>query len=256
MFDLRQKVAIVTGAGSGIGAAVSTLFAARGAHVAALDLDRSAAETTTAAIRQAGGSGSAYQCNVADPSSVDAVFQQLASEHPRLDILVNNAGISHIGTIEQTVTEDFDRLFGVNVRGVYLCARAVIPGMLRQGRGVILNMASIAALVGLPERFAYSMTKGAVVTMTRSIAVDYVKRGIRCNCICPARIHTPFVDGYLAAHYPGREKEMFETLSATQPIGRMGTPDEVAQLALYLCSDEAGFVTGQAYAIDGGVTAS
>jgi NAD(P)-dependent dehydrogenase (short-subunit alcohol dehydrogenase family) len=256
MFDLRQKIAIVTGAGSGIGAAVSKLFAARGAHVAALDLDRSAAETTTAAIRQAGGSGSAYQCNVADASSVDAVFQQLASEHPRLDILVNNAGISHIGTIEQTVAEDFDRLFGVNVRGVYLCARAVIPGMLRQGRGVILNMASIAALVGLPERFAYSMTKGAVVTMTRSIAVDYVKRGIRCNCICPARIHTPFVDGYLAAHYPGREKEMFETLSATQPIGRMGTPEEVAQLALYLCSDEAGFVTGQAYAIDGGVTAS
>lgn len=256
MFDLQQKVAVVTGAGSGIGAAVSKLFAARGAHVAALDLDRSAAETTTAAIRQAGGRGSAHQCNVADPAGVDAVFGRLASEHPRLDILVNNAGISHIGTIEQTTPEDFDRLFGVNVRGVYLCARAVIPGMLRQGGGVILNMASIAALVGLPDRFAYSMTKGAVVTITRSLAVDYVKRGIRCNCICPARIHTPFVDGYLAAHYPGREKEMFETLSAAQPIGRMGTPDEVAQLALYLCSDEAGFVTGQAYAIDGGVTAS
>jgi NAD(P)-dependent dehydrogenase (short-subunit alcohol dehydrogenase family) len=125
--------------------------------------------------------------------------------------------------------------------------------MLRQGGGVIVNMASIASLIGIPDRFAYSMTKGAVLTMTKSIAVDYVKRGIRCNCICPARVHTPFVDGYLAANYPGREEEMYRVLSEYQPIGRMGTPEEVAALALYLCSNEASFVTGQAYPIDGGV---
>jgi 2-keto-3-deoxy-L-fuconate dehydrogenase len=256
MFDLQQKVAIVTGAGSGIGAAIAKLFGRQGANVIALDLVEAAAEETAAAVRHAGGRAAAFACDVSDAVSVDAVFGRLAAERPRVDILVNNAGIAHIGSIEQTTPEDFDRLFGVNVRGVYLCARAVVPAMLGQGGGVILNMASIAALVGLPDRFAYSMTKGAVVTMTRSIAIDYVKRGIRCNCICPARVHTPFVDGYLAAHYPGREREMFETLSAAQPIGRMGTTDEIAYLALYLCSDEAAFVTGQAYTIDGGVTAA
>jgi NAD(P)-dependent dehydrogenase (short-subunit alcohol dehydrogenase family) len=256
MFDLQEKVAIVTGAGSGIGAAIATLFGRQGAQVIALDLVEAAARGTAEAVRAAGGRASWHACDVADAAAVDALFSRLAADHPRLDILVNNAGISHIGALDKTSPEDFDRLFGVNVRGVFLCARAVIPIMLRQSSGVILNMASIAALVGLPDRFAYSMTKGAVVTMTRSIAIDYVKRGIRCNCICPARIHTPFVDGYLAAHYPGREREMFETLSAAQPIGRMGTTEEVAGLALYLCSDEAAFVTGQAYPIDGGTTAA
>ena len=166
---------------------------------------------------------------------------------------MNNAGIAHVGTIEQTTPEDLERLYRVNIQGVFLCARAVLPHMLRQGGGVILNMASIASLIGIPDRFAYSMTKGAVLSMTRSIAIDYMKRGIRCNCICPARIHTPFVDGYLAANYPGREQEMLRTLSEYQPIGRMGTPEEVANLALYLCSDESSFVTGQAYPLDGGV---
>jgi len=170
-----------------------------------------------------------------------------------VDILVNNAGIAHVGTVETTAEEDFDRLYRINVKGVYLCSRAAVPIMVRQGGGVILNMASIASLVGIPERFAYSMTKGAVHTMTMSIAIDYVKQGIRCNCICPARIHTPFVDQYLATHYTGREQEVFRQLSSYQPIGRMGTPEEVAHLALYLCSDEASFVTGQAYPIDGGV---
>jgi 2-keto-3-deoxy-L-fuconate dehydrogenase len=256
MFDLQRKVAIVTGAGSGIGAAIARLFGRQGATVVAVDLVEAAAEETALAVTRSGGQASAAACDVSDATAVDAVIGRIASTHPRIDILVNNAGIAHIGSIEQTTPEDFDRLFRVNVRGVYLCARAAVPIMLRQGGGVILNMASIAALVGLPDRFAYSMTKGAVVTMTRSIAVDYVKRGIRCNCICPARVHTPFVDGYLATHYPGREKDMFATLSAAQPIGRMGTTDEIAALALYLCSDEAAFVTGQAYAIDGGVTAS
>jgi 2-keto-3-deoxy-L-fuconate dehydrogenase len=255
MFDLQGKAALVTGAGSGIGAAIARLFARRGAAVAAADLDAAAAERIAAEITQAGGAATGYQCDVSQAASVEALFRAVTAVTPRLDILVNNAGIAHVGTIEQTTPDDLDRVYRVNVVGVYLCARAAVPIMLRQGAGVILNMASIASLIGLPDRFAYSMSKGAVLTMTRSIAVDYMKRGIRCNCICPARIHTPFVDGYLAAHYPGREAEMMKTLSEYQPIGRMGQPDEVASLALYLCSDESAFVTGQAYPLDGGVTA-
>ncbi|PYR75403.1 MAG: short-chain dehydrogenase [Acidobacteria bacterium] len=253
MFDLHRKVAVVTGAGSGIGAAISRLFARAGARIVAVDLDHGAAQAIVREIQRDGGEGSAHRCDVSTPAEVERVFQEIARASPRLDILVNNAGISHVGTIEQTPPAELDRVYEVNVRGVYLCARAVIPVMLGQGGGVIVNMASIASLIGLVDRFAYSMSKGAVLTMTRSIAIDYVKRGIRCNCICPARVHTPFVDGYLAKHYPGREAEMMRTLSEYQPIGRMGTPEEVAYLALYLCSDEASFVTGQAYPIDGGV---
>src|SRR5689334_9266969 len=255
MFDLQGKAAVVTGAGSGIGAAIARLFASRGATIASVDRDLASAQAVAADITHAGGKAAAHQCDVSQPDAVASLFRALAASNPRLDILVNNAGIAHVGTIEQTTPEDMDRLYRVNVLGVYLCARAAVPVMLRQGGGVILNMASIASLIGLPDRFAYSMTKGAVLTMTRAIAVDYVKRGIRCNCICPARVHTPFVDGYLAKNYPGREKEMFRTLSGAQPIGRMGSPEEIAQLALYLCSDEASFVTGSAYPIDGGVTA-
>jgi NAD(P)-dependent dehydrogenase (short-subunit alcohol dehydrogenase family) len=255
MFDLQGKAAVVTGAGSGIGAAIARLFAGRGATIAAVDLDLARAQAIAADITNAGGRAAAHQCDVSQPGAVASLFRDVATSNPRLDILVNNAGIAHVGTIEQTTPDDMDRLYRVNVLGVYLCARAAVPLMLRQGGGVILNLASIASLIGLPDRFAYSMTKGAVLTMTRSIAVDYVKRGIRCNCICPARVHTPFVDGFLARNYPGREAEMFRTLSEAQPIGRMGAPEEVAQLALYLCSDEASFVTGAAYPIDGGVTA-
>jgi 2-keto-3-deoxy-L-fuconate dehydrogenase len=253
LFQLTGKVAVITGAGSGIGAAIATLFARQRAHVVALDVNEAAARGTADAIGAAGGRAEAMACDVADAGAVARVFGQIESAHPRLDILVNNAGIAHVGTIEQTSEADLDRLYQVNVKGVFLCARAAVTIMLRQGGGVILNMASIASLVGVPERFAYSMSKGAVLTMTMSIAVDYVKRNIRCNCICPARIHTPFVDQFVARHYAGREQETMQQLSAYQPIGRMGTPEEVASLALYLCSDEASFVTGQAYPIDGGV---
>jgi NAD(P)-dependent dehydrogenase (short-subunit alcohol dehydrogenase family) len=255
MFELKGKMAVVTGAGSGIGAAIARVFAARGAQVAVVDRDEDAARAVAEALGADGGAASAHGCDVSDPDAVSGVFSALSARHPRLDILVNNAGIAHVGTVETTEPADMDRLYRVNVFGVYLCSRAAVPLMLRQGGGVILNMCSVAALVGIVDRFAYSMTKGAVLTMTRSIAADYVKRGIRCNCICPGRVHTPFVDGYLAKNYPGREQEMMKVLSEYQPIGRMGRPEEIAQLALYLCSDEASFITGVAYPIDGGVTA-
>ena len=253
VFELPGKVAVVTGAGSGIGAAIARLFAAQQARVVVLDVDEAAAQRTAAAIVADGGLADARACNVSHAANVAEAFGAIQAA---LDILVNNAGIAHVGTIERTSEADLDRLYAVNVKGVFLGARAAVPIMLRQGGGVILNMASIASLVGVPDRFAYSMTKGAVLTMTMSIAIDYVKQNIRCNCICPARIHTPFVDQYLARHYAGREREVLQQLSAYQPVGRMGTAEEVAYLALYLCSDEASFVTGQAYPIDGGVLVS
>jgi len=246
----------VTGAGSGIGLAIASTFAQNGARVYALDRDLKAAGAAAEKIRAAGGKASALECDVAVAASVQAAFTRIdSSDASRVDILVNNAGIAHIGTVETTSEEDLDRIYSVNVKGIFLCSQAAVRRMLATGGGVILNMASIASLIGLTDRFAYSMSKGAVLTMTRSIAVDYVKRGIRCNCICPARVHTPFVDGYLRNTYPGREAEMFRQLSEYQPLGRMGTPEEVAALALYLCSDEASFITGQAYPIDGGVLA-
>jgi NAD(P)-dependent dehydrogenase (short-subunit alcohol dehydrogenase family) len=256
VFTLTGKVAVVTGGGSGIGEAIARLFASQGAQLVILDIHADAASRTSGAIRQAGGRADAFGCDVSDSAQVAAAFTAAERAAGRIDILVNNAGVSHVGTVANTPEEDFDRLFRVNVKGVYLCARAVVPMMLRQGGGVILNMASVASLIGVPDRFAYGMTKGAVHTMTMSIAVDYVKQNIRCNCICPARIHTPFVDQFLARDYPGREQEVFRQLSAYQPIGRMGTAQEVAYLALYLCSDEAAFVTGHAYPIDGGVLAT
>jgi 2-keto-3-deoxy-L-fuconate dehydrogenase len=254
VFRLDGKIAAITGAGSGIGRAIATTFAQQGARVFVLEYDASGAAETIERIHTAGGTAEAVDCDVADAASVATAFERVDAAAGRLDILVNNAGISHIGTVEATTEADFDRIYAVNVKGVFLCSQAAIPRLRRHG-GVILNLASIASLIGLADRFAYSMSKGAVLTMTRSIAVDYIKHGIRCNCICPARIHTPFVDGYLRAHYPGREQEMFAQLSAYQPIGRMGTPQEVAALALYLCADEASFITGQAYPIDGGVLA-
>jgi 2-keto-3-deoxy-L-fuconate dehydrogenase len=253
MFDLRGKVAAVTGGGSGIGEAIALVFARQGARVFVLDLDLEAARRTADAIVTAGGASRPLRCDVTRAADAADAIRAVEADAGRLDILVNNAGVAHVGTVETTAEADFDRIYRVNVKGVYLCTQAALPLMLRGGGGVILNMASIAALIGIPDRFAYSTSKGAVLAMTRSIATDYMTKNVRCNCICPARVHTPFVDGFLAASYPGREQEMFEKLSAYQPLGRMGTPEEVAHMALYLCSSEASFITGQAFPIDGGV---
>jgi len=249
-FRLDGKAAVVSGAGSGIGRAIALRFALEGAIVRVVDIDENAARGAVEEITAAGGSAASYPCDVSNQKSVQQLFRKLAGDAP-FDILVNNAGISHIGNVETTTEAEFDRVFQVNVKGIYNCLHAGIP-YLKAAGGVILNMASIAGSSGLADRFAYSMSKGAVIAMTYSVARDYLAYNIRCNCISPARVHTPFVDGYLKKNYPGREEEMFKVLSAAQPIGRMGKPEEVAALALFLCSDESGFITGTDYPLDGG----
>lgn len=247
MFRLQDKHAVVTGGGSGIGRAVSLLFARQGAVVHMLDRSgdamRSVVDEGGADLRM-----HAHECDVTDLDAVWSLMESIG----RIDVLVNSAGISHIGRADDTTVEDFDRVYNVNVKGVYHCLHAAIPVMRAGGGGVILNVCSIAATCGLSDRFAYSMSKGAVLSMTFSVAKDYLKDNIRCNCISPARVHTPFVDGFLAKNYPGREEEMFERLSKSQPIGRMAKPEEVALAALYLCSDESAFLTGCDYPVDGG----
>lgn len=252
-FRLDGKVAAITGAGSGIGAAIARLFAQQGAAIAVLELDAAAGARIVDELRASGARAEAIACDVTQDRQVAAAFARVAAAFGGLDLLVNNAGIGHVGTCESTSEADFDRLMAVNVKGVFLCSRHALPLLRARGGGAICNLASIASLLGVADRFAYSATKGAVLTMTKSLAIDHLKDRIRCNCVCPARVHTPFVDAYLQANYPGREQEMFDRLSAYQPVGRMGTPEEVAALVLYLCSDEAAFVTGNAYPLDGGV---
>lgn len=250
-FRLDGKLAVVTGAASGIGRAVALRFAASGACVRLLDIDQSAAQAVASEILAAGGNAKAYGCDVSQKQHVNTTFRKiLDGEH--LHILVNNAGISHVGNLEGTSEQDFDNVFSVNVKGMYNCMCASVADMKANGGGIILNMASIAGTSGLADRFAYSMSKGAVVAMTYSVAKDYLAHNIRCNCISPARVHTPFVDGYLRRNYPGKEQEMFEKLEKSQPIGRMAQPEEIAALVLYLCSEEASFITGSDYPIDGG----
>jgi len=250
VFELNGRRAVITGAASGIGLAIAQTFARNGAAVAMVDLNlERVTEAAKALSAETGANALGFACDVSSEESVVAAFDAIGT---RVDILVNCAGIAHVGSLESTTPADMDRLYAVNVRGTYLCMKYALGPMLAQGSGVMVNLASIAATAGLSDRFAYSMTKGAVLAMTLSVAKDYIARGIRCNCISPARVHTPFVDGFLAKNYPGQEAEKMAGLAKSQPIGRMGRPDEIASLALYLCSDEASFLTGVDYPIDGG----
>ena len=250
MFSLKNKKAVVTGGGSGIGQAIAIQLAANGADVHILEITVENGQQTLEKIQSAGGNVKVYACDVSKQKEVLEVFDQIGP----INILVNNAGIAHIGKADTTSEEDFDRIYNVNIKGVYNCLFAAIPQIRKSAGGVIINMASIAALVGIPDRFAYSTAKGAVKAMTMSVAKDYINENIRCNSISPARVHTPFVDGFLKNNYSGQIEGMFDKLSKTQPIGRMAQPEEVAALALFLCSDEASFITGVDYPIDGGFT--
>jgi 2-keto-3-deoxy-L-fuconate dehydrogenase len=257
VFRLDKKIAFVTGAGSGIGEQIARLFAQQGAHVVLSDIRVDAAEQVASEIRSAGGRSRTQQLDVADESQVKAVLERVVAAEGRLDILVNNAGVSHVGTILETSLEDWERVMSVNARGVFLCSKYAVTHMLAQNPsgGIIVNIASVAGMIAIDQRFPYSASKGAVISMTRSIAIDFVTQGIRCNAICPGTVHTPFVEGYLARNFAGREDEVRQQLHARQPIGRMGRPDEIANAALYLASDEAAFVTGSTLVIDGGWTA-
>jgi NAD(P)-dependent dehydrogenase (short-subunit alcohol dehydrogenase family) len=257
VFNLDGKSALVTGAGSGIGREIALLFAKQGAHVGVADINVAGAESVTNEITAAGGKARAITLDVTSAESASAATAAMVEDTGKLDILVNNAGIGLVGSLTETTPDDFARLVAVNVYGVYHCSYAAVNQMMGQDPkgGVIVNIASVAGQVAVPRRFAYGTTKGAVISMTQSTAMDYVDQGIRCNCICPGTVESPFVEAYLARYHQGEIEETRAQLHARQPIGRMGRPDEIAPLALYLASDEAGFVTGSQFNIDGGWSA-
>ncbi len=254
MSRLSEKTAIVTGGGKGIGQAIARRFAKEGAQVAIWEQDEEAAKNTAEEITRDGGSAIEVACDVTNPDSIASALRQTTEQLSVPAILVNNAGIAHVGTATNTSEEDFDRIMKVNAKGAFLCLQAVLPVMAENGGGAVLNLASIASKLGIAERFAYSASKGAILAMTLSVAKDFIEQGIRCNCVCPGRVHTPFVDGFLEKYYPeGEERDLkFKELSEYQPIGRMGKPEEIANLAAFLCSEEASFITGGAYDVDGG----
>jgi 2-keto-3-deoxy-L-fuconate dehydrogenase len=257
MFRLDGKAALVTGAGSGIGREIARLFAGQGAAVAIGEVDEAAGARVAVEIVDAGGKAVALRLDVSDRGSARAAVAAVAERYGRLDILVNNAGIGMVGDLLETEPDDFHRLMAVNVDGVYHCSQAAVAQMLGQEPrgGVIVNVASVAGMVAVARRFAYCATKGAVISMTRSTAMDYVEQNIRCNCICPGTVETPFVEAYLQRYHAGEVEETRQALHARQPLGRMGRPEEIAPLALYLASDEAAYVTGAQMVIDGGLTA-
>lgn len=257
MFRLDGKTALVTGAGSGIGREIALLYAKQGATVAIGDINQDAAGKVATEITDAGGHALPLLLDVADLASAQAAVAAAVEHGSRLDILVNNAGIGMVGSLTETAPEDFNRLVAVNVNGVYYCSQAAVTQMLAQAPrgGVVVNIASVAGMVAVGRRFAYCATKGAVISMTQSTAMDYVDQDIRCNCICPGTIETPFVEAYLQKYHAHELEETRRSLHARQPIGRMGRPDEIAPLALYLASDEAAYVTGTQMVIDGGLTA-
>ena len=254
MNKLDDKIAIVTGGGKGIGRAISLRFASEGAKVAIWEKDLDAAEETSKQISESGGMSIRIECEISDKNSVSNALKETIDSLGKPTHLINNAGIAHVGTATTTTEDDFDRVMNVNTKGLFLCLQAVLPVLVDNGGGVILNLASIASRLGIADRFAYSASKGAALAMTLSVAKDYVEQGIRCNCLCPGRVHTPFVDGFLEKYYPDKTErsEKFTELSKYQPIGRMGEPEEIASLATFLCSEEASFITGSAYDVDGG----
>ncbi|MFO7271566.1 SDR family oxidoreductase [Sphaerobacter thermophilus] len=251
---LAGKVAIITGAGSGIGRAMALLFAREGATVVAAGRTPASIEETVAMIRaETGREALAVAADVAIPADVERMVRETVARFGRIDILCNNAGIGSSKDVVAVEPDEWDRVFAVNVRGVYLGCKYALPHMLAQGGGSIINTASVLALVGAPERAAYCASKGAVVALTRQIAVEYADRGIRCNCLCPTTVDTPWVDRLLAdAPDPVARRRALEE---RQPMGRLATAEDVAAAALYLASDDAAFVTGTAMVIDGGLSA-